>query len=198
MITSSVIPSAKYSFSASGLILVNGSTASEMVPAAAGASRSGAALGLSRVAGEAPDLSCVHANSAIATTSSAMMARSSRRVAVAAAAGSPAAPASRRRPSGVSSYTHESTSTATNPIASSATTTFDTHVGASKIGNNVFTTCTTSHAPIRYKPAMRMTLRRWSSASRLMPRRLPARGSPSPAPAARPTMASPSPDNRAV
>jgi hypothetical protein len=48
------------------------------------------------------------------------------------------------------------------------------HVGfaeftsASTIGSSVLETCVTSHAPTSYNPAMRMTLRRLSSASRLM------------------------------
>ncbi len=35
--------------------------------------------------------------------------------------------------------------------------------GAPNIGNTVPDTCTSSHAPTRYNPAMRMTLRRFSS-----------------------------------
>src|SRR5215468_2801424 len=40
----------------------------------------------------------------------------------------------------------------------------NTHGGASNPGSSVAETCAISHAPTRYSPAMRMTLRRRSSA----------------------------------
>ena len=76
--------------------------------------------------------------------------------------------ASRFKPSGVSSNTQANTSAATKPIASNATSDFITQPGASNTGSNVAATCTISHAPTRYSPAMRMTLRRLSSAKRVI------------------------------
>src|SRR5262249_50407007 len=85
---------------------------------------------------------------------------------------------SRRMPSGVISYTQANTSAGTNPIASSTTIERGSQFGASNIGSNVPATCVISHAATRYRPAMRMTLRRVSSANRLR------------------VMSSPAPENR--
>ena len=78
--------------------------------------------------------------------------------------------ASRFRPSGVSSNTQANTSAGMNPIASRMTMLRGNHSGAPNIGSTVPATCVISHAPTRYNPAMRMTLRRLSSAMKLMAR----------------------------
>ena len=70
---------------------------------------------------------------------------------------------SRFRPSGVNSNAHATIRAGTKPTASTATTAFITQAGASNTGSRVAATCVTSHAPTRYSPAMRMTLRRLSS-----------------------------------
>jgi hypothetical protein len=71
---------------------------------------------------------------------------------------------SRRRPSGVSSNTQEITGAGIKQITSTPTTVFITQLGASNTGNRVTATCTINQAPTKYSPAMRMTLRRLSSA----------------------------------
>ena len=73
---------------------------------------------------------------------------------------------SRRRPVGVSSNTHENTSAGAKPSASRMISARSTQPGTSNAGNNVSATCTINHAPTRYSPAIRITLRRLSSANR--------------------------------
>ena len=76
--------------------------------------------------------------------------------------------ASRLMPSGVSSNTQANTSIGTKPITTSVTSACMAQSGVWKIGSTVPATCTINQAPTRYSPAMRITLRRLSSASRLM------------------------------
>src|SRR5438105_131716 len=70
---------------------------------------------------------------------------------------------SRLSPSGVSSNTHENTRVGTKPIARRMTMLRGNQSGAPNIGSTVPATCTSNHAPTRYSPAKRMTLRRLSS-----------------------------------
>ena len=74
---------------------------------------------------------------------------------------------SRLMPSGVNSNAHANTIAGTKPNASTITSARKAQPGTPNVGNKVLATCTSNHAPTRYSPAMRMTLRRLSSASRL-------------------------------
>lgn len=93
-----------------------------------------------------------------------MIARSSIRALRGATEADNGTSASRFRPSGVNSNTQANTSTGTNSTASVTGNAFIAHAGASNTGSRVKPTCTTSQDPARYSPAMRMTLRRFSSA----------------------------------
>jgi len=95
--------------------------------------------------------------------STTMISRSMRRAVRGAMEASGATSASRFRPSGVSSNNQAKASAGRKPIASTSTMLRASHSGAPNIGSKVPATCTTSHAPTRYSPAMRMTLRRCSS-----------------------------------
>ena len=93
-----------------------------------------------------------------------MIARSSVRAVRGAMDSAAGTSASRRRPCAVSSNIHATANAGTKAIASVITSAFIVHGGASNTGSKVAPTCTSSHAVTRYKPAMRMTLRRFSSA----------------------------------
>jgi hypothetical protein len=97
-----------------------------------------------------------------------MMVRSMRRAVCGAIDCSGGTSASRLIPSGVSSNTQLKISAGMKPSANSTTTLRGSHSGAPNIGSTVPATWISSHAPTRYNPAMRMTLRRLSSAMRLM------------------------------
>ncbi len=85
---------------------------------------------------------------------------------------------SRFRPSGVNSKTQANTKAGMKPMARTITTDLGNQDGASNIGNTVPATCVISHAATKYRPAIRMTLRRLSSAMNPMhPFRLVSDGS---------------------
>ena len=97
-----------------------------------------------------------------------MIMRSMRRAVCGAMDSSGFTSASRLIPCGVSSNTQANTSAGMRPIASRITMLRGSQAGASNIGSTVLDTWVNNQAPTRYKPAMRMTLRRLSSARNLM------------------------------
>jgi hypothetical protein len=171
------MPSEKYWFSASALMFTKGSTAIEGVAAAAGTATSlvptefeaGVAPALPPVTGAGGSLLGQNRFARISTTSTTSpttISRSMRRPVCEASSCSGVTSASRLSPSGVSSYNQEKISVGTKPRASSPTSVFITHGGASNTGSRVPATCTITHAPTRYNPAMRITFRRFSSPNR--------------------------------
>ncbi len=71
-------------------------------------------------------------------------------------------------PSGVSSKIHEQTSAGTKPIASRILSVLGTQSGTSNNGSRASAPCTINHAAIRYRPAIRITLRLFSSSMKLI------------------------------
>ena len=97
-----------------------------------------------------------------------MMIRSMRRAVCGAIEVSGDTSASRLSPPGVSSYSQAKTMAGTKPSASTITSARSAQPGTPNAGNSVLATCTSNHAPTKYSPAMRMTLRRRSSLKKLM------------------------------
>ena len=178
--SSSEMPSAKYSFSGSGLMFENGSTAIE----ARGGSKGGSGAVEARAAspcdaeasagveaagtavGTAPGFSGTRncsANAISATTTTPMSVRMSRR-----RPRCPLAPcwvpSSRCTPAGPTSNTHATARLGMKPITSSAMIALPTQSGAPMNCSTTEAICRNSQPSTRYAAATRNTLRRLSSA----------------------------------
>ena len=162
------MPLTKYSFALSSERLAKGRTAIDLGCAAfaATAAVAGPASGVAASRDEGRKRPAANAASASASITRIM--RSIRRAVRGAVGPAGSSAASRLSPCGVHSNTQANASAGRKPMARRTTTLRASHSGAPNSGSTVAATCTTSHAPTRYRPAMRSTLRRLSSASRLM------------------------------